>query len=61
MSSVANDQEDNCLCEAHQNYLIRYMAEELRRQEEASKRFLRERRATGKASAGKPAGDQMGY
>jgi hypothetical protein len=45
MNSVVNDQEDNCLlCEAHRTFLIRYMAEELRRQEAASKRFLRERR-----------------
>jgi hypothetical protein len=44
VSSVANDPDDNCLCEAHKAFLVHYMAEELRRQEQVATRFLRERR-----------------
>jgi hypothetical protein len=33
---MANNPKDNCLCEAHKAFLIHYMAEELRRQEQVS-------------------------
>jgi hypothetical protein len=45
MTSRENDQDDNCLCKAHRTFLIHHMAEELRRQEQVSNRFLREKRS----------------
>jgi hypothetical protein len=44
VNSAANDSEDNCLCEAHKAFLIRYMDKELRRQEQVAKRLLLDKR-----------------
>jgi hypothetical protein len=40
MASRENDQEDDPLCEAHKAFVIRSMAEGLRRQEQVAKRFI---------------------
>lgn len=42
---MANDPKDDGLCEAHRTFLIHHVAERLRRQEQVSERFLRNKDA----------------